>query len=77
MTNRTRAELAAVLLASACRSTAPAPTALRTAVNRLARACQQFFASNGKSSNGKSSSAKEAFAVASKKLNTICLGAAS
>jgi hypothetical protein len=46
--------------------------ALRTAIARLADAYQQFFDSNGKSSN-----AKEAVAVATKKLNVICPGAAS
>jgi hypothetical protein len=46
--------------------------ALRGAINQLADADQQFFASNGKSSN-----AKEAIAVASKKLNSLCPGAAS
>ena len=46
--------------------------ALRAAVIQLADAYQQFFASNGKSSN-----AKEAVAVAGKKLNSICPGAAS
>jgi hypothetical protein len=46
--------------------------ALRGAVTQLADAYQQFF-----NSNGKSSSAKEAVAVASKKLNSICPGAAS
>jgi hypothetical protein len=50
---------------------APDP-ALGTAITQLADAYQQFFASNGKSSN-----AKEAVAVASKKLNSICPGAAS
>jgi hypothetical protein len=45
---------------------------LRTAITQLADAYEQFFASNGKSSN-----AKEAVAVASKKLNSICPGAAS
>jgi hypothetical protein len=42
------------------------------AITQLADAYQEFFASNGKSSN-----AKEAEAVASKKLNSICRGAAS
>jgi hypothetical protein len=46
--------------------------ALRAAVSQLADAYQKFFASNGKSSN-----AKEDVAVASKKLNSICPGAAS
>lgn len=46
--------------------------ALRGAITQLADAYQEFFASNGKSSN-----AKEAVAVASKKLNSICPGAAS
>jgi hypothetical protein len=50
---------------------APDP-ALHAAIDELARAYQQFFASNGKSS-----SAKEAVSVASKKLNSICPGAAS
>jgi hypothetical protein len=42
------------------------------AISQLANAYQEFFASNGKSSN-----AKEDVAVASKKLNSICPGAAS
>jgi hypothetical protein len=46
--------------------------ALRGAITELADAYQEFFASNGKSN-----SAKEAVAVASKKLNSICPGAAS
>ena len=46
--------------------------ALRSVIGQLANAYQQFFASNGKSSN-----AKEAVAVASKKLNSLCPGAAS
>ncbi len=46
--------------------------ALRGAISQLADAYQQFFASNGKSSN-----AKEAIAVASKKLDSFCPGAAS
>ena len=46
--------------------------ALRAAVSQLADAYQKFFASNGKSSN-----AKEDVAVASRKLNSICPGAAS
>ena len=46
--------------------------ALRSVISQLATAYQQFFASNGKSSN-----AKEAVAVASKKLNSLCPGAAS
>jgi hypothetical protein len=46
--------------------------ALRGVISELADAYQNFFASNGKSSN-----AKEAVAVASKKLNSICPGAAS
>jgi hypothetical protein len=50
---------------------APDP-ALHAAIDELAGAYQQFFASNGKSS-----SAKEAVSVASKKLNSICPGAAS
>ena len=44
----------------------------RNVIGQLANAYQQFFASNGKSSN-----AKEAVAVASKKLNSLCPGAAS
>jgi len=46
--------------------------ALRSVVSQLADAYQQFYASNGKSST-----AKEAVAVASKKLNSFCPGAAS
>ena len=46
--------------------------ALRGALSQLADANQKFVASNGKSAN-----AKEAVAVASKKLNSICPGAAS
>ena len=46
--------------------------ALRSVISQLANAYQQFFAGNGKSSN-----AKEAVAVASKKLNSLCPGAAS
>ena len=46
--------------------------ALRDAIGQLADAYQQFFASNGKSSN-----AKEAVVVASRKLDSICPGAAS
>jgi len=46
--------------------------ALRGTITQLADAYQEFFASNGKSS-----SAKEAVAVASKKLDSICPGAAS
>ena len=46
--------------------------ALRAAISQLAGAYQGFFASDGKSS-----SAKEAVTVASKKLNSICPGAAS
>jgi hypothetical protein len=46
--------------------------ALRGAIDQLADAYQQFFASKGKSSN-----AKEAVAVASKTLDSICPGAAS
>jgi hypothetical protein len=46
--------------------------ALRGALSQLADANQKFAASNGKSAN-----AKEAIAVASKKLNSICPGAAS
>jgi hypothetical protein len=46
--------------------------ALHEAISHLADAYQTFFASNGKSSN-----AKEDVAVASRKLNSICPGAAS
>jgi hypothetical protein len=46
--------------------------ALRSALSQLADANQKFVASNGESAN-----AKEAVAVASKKLNSICPGAAS
>jgi|SRR5271170_1486532 len=46
--------------------------ALHAAITQLAGAYHDFFASGGKSSN-----AKEAVAVASKKLNSICPGAAS
>jgi hypothetical protein len=46
--------------------------ALHGVISQLANAYQRFFASNGKSSN-----AKEDVAVASKKLNSICPGAAS
>jgi hypothetical protein len=49
-----------------------ASPALHGAIIRLADAYSEFFASNGKSSN-----AKEAVAVASKKLDSICPGAAS
>ncbi len=49
---------------------APNP-ALHVAIDQLANAYQEFFASNGKSSN-----AEEAVAVASKKLDSICPGAA-
>jgi hypothetical protein len=49
-----------------------APNPLRAAIDQLSDAYQEFFASNGKSSN-----AKEAVAVASKKLDSICPGAAS
>jgi hypothetical protein len=45
---------------------------LHGAITQLALAYEEFFASNGKSSN-----AKEAVAVASKKLDSICPGAAS
>jgi len=45
---------------------------LRAAIGQLADAYQQFFASDGQSN-----SAKEAVALASKKLNSICPGAAS
>ena len=51
-------------------SVASAP--LRTAVGQLADAYQRFYTSNGKSVD-----AKEAVAVATKKLNSICPGAAS
>jgi hypothetical protein len=46
--------------------------ALRAAIGGLADAYQSFF-----TSNGKSSAAKEAVAVASKKINSLCPGAAS
>ena len=46
--------------------------ALHVAITQLAGAYQQFFASDGKSSD-----AKESVAVASKKLDSICPGAAS
>jgi hypothetical protein len=46
--------------------------ALRGALGQLADANQKFVASKGKNAN-----AKEAIAVASKKLNSICPGAAS
>jgi hypothetical protein len=46
--------------------------ALHAAIGGLADADQNFFASKGKSGG-----AKEAIAVASKKLNSICPGAAS
>jgi predicted component of type VI protein secretion system len=45
---------------------------LRGVVSQLASAYQKFFVSNGKSST-----AKEAVAVATKKLNSLCPGAAS
>lgn len=45
---------------------------LRTVVGQLADAYQQFYTSGGKSAD-----AKEAVAVATKKLNSICPGAAS
>jgi hypothetical protein len=45
---------------------------LHGAIIQLALAYEEFFAGNGKSSN-----AKEAVAVASKKLDSICPGAAS
>ena len=45
---------------------------LRGALSQLAEANQSFVASNGKSVN-----AKEAVAVADKKINSICPGAAS
>ena len=50
---------------------APNP-ALHAAIDQLADAYQQFFASNGKST-----SAKQAVTEASNKLNSICPGAAS
>jgi hypothetical protein len=46
--------------------------ALRAAIGQLAGAYQEFYASNGTSSK-----AKEAIAVASKKIDSICPGAAS
>ncbi len=46
--------------------------ALREAISGLADAYQQFFASNGTSSNG-----REAVAVASRKVDSLCPGAAS
>jgi hypothetical protein len=46
--------------------------ALKAAIGGLADAYQSFF-----TSNGKSSAAKEAVAVASKKINSLCPGAAS
>jgi hypothetical protein len=46
--------------------------ALHDAIGQLARAYQEFYASNGTSSK-----AKEAVAAASKKINSICPGAAS
>jgi hypothetical protein len=46
--------------------------ALRAAVRRLADAYQSYFASNGTSST-----AREAVAVASRKVNALCPGAAS
>jgi hypothetical protein len=46
--------------------------ALRTVVGQLSDAYQQFYTSNGKSTD-----AKEAVAVATKKINSICPGAAS
>jgi hypothetical protein len=46
--------------------------ALEAAIGGLADACQSFF-----TSNGKSSAAKEAVAVASKKISSLCPGAAS
>ncbi len=45
--------------------------ALRTAIGQLAGAYQQFFASEGNSTS------KEAVAAASKRLSSICPGAAS
>jgi hypothetical protein len=44
---------------------------LREAISTLAGAYQEFFTSNG------ANTAKEAVAVASKKINSICPGAAS
>jgi hypothetical protein len=54
------------------RQISPTDQALRAALNQLADANQEFVASNGKSAN-----AKEAVAVADKKVNSICPGAAS
>jgi hypothetical protein len=74
MTNRKTAYLGRlagcvtlILMVCACSSSAHS-----TAISKLARAYQKFFASNGKSSH-----AKEDVAVASRKLNSICPGAAS
>jgi hypothetical protein len=53
------------------RISAPNP-ALHAAISQLADAYQQFF-----SSDGKSADAKQAVSAASKKLNSICPGAAS
>ncbi len=49
-----------------------ASSPLRTLVGQLADAYQQFYTSGGKSAD-----AKQAVAVATKKLNSICPGAAS
>jgi hypothetical protein len=49
-----------------------APGPLHAVIVQLAGAYQEFYDSNGKSAN-----AKEAVAVASKKLNSFCPGAAS
>ncbi len=54
------------------RQISPPDQALRAALSQLADANQQFVTSNGKSAN-----AKEAIAVADKKINSICPGAAS
>jgi hypothetical protein len=54
------------------RQIASANPALRAAIGQLADAYQHFFAADGQGSG-----AREAVAVASKKLNSICPGAAS
>jgi hypothetical protein len=80
MTNRTTARLTGraalvliVLLVCACSSSAPSPAkATASPAAAIESACQQFF-----TSNGKSTTAKEDVAVASKKLNSLCPGAAS
>jgi hypothetical protein len=54
------------------RQVAAPDNALRDAIRGLADAYQKFFASNGTSS-----AAKEAVAVASKKINSFCPGAAA